>query len=140
VGGDLDLFVLPLRGPLVARDQAHAVQATEVAEHEHIARLRALRRLARGARRRTHPSCALEKRVLLGGTRLDVGPASAHPVLTGVDQCSGLGHAALVDHVLRHTTSLAHRMLGRCHVSQFVSPNTRTPDIYARLVAGLSRS
>jgi hypothetical protein len=32
VSRDLDLSVLPLRGPVVARDQAHAVQPTEVAE------------------------------------------------------------------------------------------------------------
>ncbi len=34
-----DFGVLPLGGPVVAGDQAHAVQPTEVAEHEGIARL-----------------------------------------------------------------------------------------------------
>ena len=111
MGGDLDLLVLPLRSAVVARDQAHTVQATEVAEHEGIASLRLLGRsfgepeVPGGV---LIPAVRFEKRVLLGGTRLDVGPATAHAVLTGVDQGSGLGHAALIDHVLRHTTSLAH--------------------------------
>ena len=37
--GDHNLGVLPFGGPVVAGDQAHAVQATEVAEHEGIAGL-----------------------------------------------------------------------------------------------------
>ena len=39
VGGQLDLLVPPLGGPVVARDQAHAVQAAEVAVDERVPRL-----------------------------------------------------------------------------------------------------
>ncbi len=41
--GEHDLGVLPLGGPVVAGDHAHAVQATKVAEHEGIAGFRLVR-------------------------------------------------------------------------------------------------
>jgi hypothetical protein len=49
VCGAHDLGVLPLGGPVVAGDQAHAVQAMKVAEHEGIAAFR-LGRCAVGER------------------------------------------------------------------------------------------
>ena len=69
MGGDLNLFVLPLRGAVAARDQAHAVEATEVAEHEGIASLRVVGRsfgepeVPGGV---LIPAVRFEKRVLLG--------------------------------------------------------------------------
>jgi hypothetical protein len=98
VCGEHDLGVLPLGGPVVAGDQAHAVQATKVAEHEGIAGLR-LVRCAIGERkvpgRVLRPTMSLEKRVLLGRPWLDVSPPAAHPELTGVDQVPSLGDSPL---------------------------------------------
>ena len=72
--GAHDVGVLPLGGPVVAGDQAHAVQATKVAEHEGIAGFR-LVRCAIGERevpgRVLRPTMSLEELVLLGrGVRL----------------------------------------------------------------------
>jgi hypothetical protein len=39
VGGELDLLVVPFGGPVLAGDQAHAVEAAEVAVHEGVAGL-----------------------------------------------------------------------------------------------------
>jgi hypothetical protein len=115
VGRDLDLSVFPLRGPVVARDQAHAVQPTEVAEHEGITRLRLIRRSfgePEVPRRVLTPVVRLEEGVLLGGTRLDVGPTTPHPVLTTIDQRSCLGDASPIHHIPRHETSLAQLWRG----------------------------
>src|SRR5215216_889548 len=43
VGGKLDVLVTPLGRPVVARDQAHAVHATEVPVYERVSRLRLVR-------------------------------------------------------------------------------------------------
>src|SRR5512133_1798104 len=89
VCGAHDLGVLPLGGPVVAGDHAHAVQATKVAEHKGIAAFR-LVRCTIGERevpgRVLRPTMSLEERVLLGRPWLDVSPPAAHPILMGVDQ------------------------------------------------------
>ena len=98
MSGEHDRSVLPLGGPVVAGDQAHAVQAMKVAEHEGIAAFR-LVRCAIGERevpgRVLRPTMSLEERVLLGRPWLDVSPPAAHPVLTGVDQVPSLGDSPL---------------------------------------------
>src|SRR5215204_5408139 len=107
--GAHDLGVLPLGGPVVAGDQAHAVQAIKVAEHEGIAGFR-LVRCAIGERevpgRVLRPTMSLKERVLLRRAWLDVSPPAAHPVLTGVDQAPSLSDSPLVHQVRGHELSL----------------------------------
>jgi hypothetical protein len=77
VCGAHDFGVLPLGGPVVAGDQAHAVQAMKVAEHEGIAGF-----VSSGAPsvsrevpgRVLRPAMSLEERVLFGSAWLDVSP------------------------------------------------------------------
>ena len=92
--GAHDLGVFPLGGPVVAGDQAHAVQATKVAKHEGIAGF-GLVRCAIGEGevpgRVLRPPVSLEEGVLLGRPWLNVSPPAARPVLTGVDQVPSLG-------------------------------------------------
>ncbi len=79
VSGELDLFVAPLRRPVMAGDQAGAVQATEVAVDECIARLG--RRLsgalgeAEMPLRVLTPGVRLEERVLVRGFRAGPRPS-----------------------------------------------------------------
>jgi hypothetical protein len=94
VRGDHDLGVLPFGGPVIAGDQAHAVQSTKVTEHEGIAGLGLIGcSLGEGEvpSRILLPSVVLEECVLFGGARLDVSPPTAYPVLAGVDQLPSLG-------------------------------------------------
>jgi hypothetical protein len=105
VCGAHNLGVLPLGGPVVAGDQAHAVQAPEVAEHEGVAGLRLLRRTVGEGEVPAGvllPPVGLEKGVLLRGAGLDIGPAAAHPVPASVDQLASLGDARLVDDISGH--------------------------------------
>ena len=55
--GEHDFGVLPLGGPVVAGDQTHAVQPTEVAEHKGITGLRLI-------------GCAVSEREVPGGILL----------------------------------------------------------------------
>jgi hypothetical protein len=97
---ELDLLVPPLGGPVVAGDQAHAVQPPEVAVDERVPRLRlvgdALRQpqvpeFVVGERMR------LQERVLLARAWLRVLPARADDVTAGVDQLLGVVDGVPVD-------------------------------------------
>ena len=100
-----DVGVLPLGRPVVAGNQAHSVQPTEVAEYEGIARLGLIGRTVGECKvpgRVLAPTVILEERILLGRTRLDVPPPAAYPVPLGVDQLSGLGDTPLVHSIDGH--------------------------------------
>jgi AcrR family transcriptional regulator len=74
---ELDLLVPPLRGPVVAGDQPHAVQTAEVAVDKRVARLRLLGRALGKAEMPGGvllPGVRLQERVLLPCPRLDVLP------------------------------------------------------------------
>ena len=94
-----DLGVLPLGGAVVAGNQAHPVQPTEVAEHEGVTGLGLVGRAVgerEVPRRVLLPTVRLEEGVLVGSARLDVSPPAAHPVLAGVDQRASLGDTPTV--------------------------------------------
>ena len=78
MGGQLDLLVPPLGRPVVAGDEAHPVDAPEVAVDEGVARLG----LVGGAVGQAEvprgvllPRVRLEVGVLVGGSRLDLRPS-----------------------------------------------------------------
>src|SRR3954452_3513161 len=102
MGGQLDLLVPPLRGSVEAGDEPHAVDATEVAVGERVARLRPVSRPF-GERQEPPgvlvPRMRLEERVLLLGPRLRVAPVAAQDVLARVDELPRAGDAPLVDDV-----------------------------------------
>jgi hypothetical protein len=102
VGGELELLVAPLGGPEVARDDATAMDAPQVADHEVVASLGLVRGSLAQAKvplRVLIPRVPLEVRVLLGCVRLDLLPATPEDVPPGVDEASSMGHRLLVDHV-----------------------------------------
>jgi hypothetical protein len=90
VGSKLDLFVAPLCGPVVAGDQAHAMDAPKVPIHERVPAL------VSSAAPSVSPRCqaeyssgvGLQEGVLLGGARLHVVPRTPKHVLVRVDQPS----------------------------------------------------
>ena len=107
--GAHDLGVLPLGGPVVAGDQAHAVEAMKVAEHKGIAGFCLVSCPLREREvpgRVLRPTMSLEDRVLLGRPWLDVSPPAAHPVLMSVDQVPTLGDSPPVHQRLGHELSL----------------------------------
>jgi hypothetical protein len=102
VGGELDVLVAPLRRPVVAGDQAHSMQAAEVAVHERVSGLRVLGRPVRETQMPLGvvvPGMGLEEGVLLAGARLDVPPVALEDVLARLDQPPGAGDCPLVDGV-----------------------------------------
>src|SRR5262245_48200345 len=105
-GGALDLLVLPLCGPVLARDESHAVDAPEVAVNERVA---ALGLVLRAVGEREVPSAVLvprvvlEERLLVGSSRLGLAPVAADDVLARVAQLLRVRHGAPVHPVLGHT-------------------------------------
>src|SRR5215218_905924 len=115
VGGELDLLVAPFGGPVQAGDQAHAVQAAEVAVDEGVPGLS----LVGGAVGEGQvplgvllPGMRLQVGVLVLGGGLDVVPDALEHVLAGVDELACPCHCLLVDRVGSHGRILAMRTRG----------------------------
>ena len=89
MSGQLDLFMAPLGGTIVTRDQAGAMDAAEVPVHERVPRLG----LLRGALGEPEvplpvlvPRVRLQEGVLGVSAWLDVAPLAPEDVLTGLDE------------------------------------------------------
>src|SRR5215207_10305158 len=98
VGGELDLLVAPLRGSVVARDQAHAVDATEISVDERVPRLGFVRGPLGEPEvpvRVLLPGMRLQERVLVVGARLDIPPVAVQHVLPGFDELPSACDGAL---------------------------------------------
>src|ERR671931_32865 len=95
----------------MASDDAHSVQAAEVAEDEGVA---AFGVVGCALGKPEVPGAVLEPGVGLevasagGGAGLHVAPAAAQDVAAGVDQLAGVLHPGFVDRVLRHRAMVAH--------------------------------
>jgi hypothetical protein len=102
VSRELDLLVAPFGGPVVARDQAGPVDATEVPVDERVPGLG----LVLGTLGEPEvpfgvllPGVRLQERVLRRRTRLNVTPIAVEDILAGVDQPPGARYGAVVDRV-----------------------------------------
>ena len=110
VGGELDLLVVPLRSP--GRGTRSSPSGATCGSRRRRRRSGPSSRpwrpaSARGAKRRSRPSCGSSGTRSCSAARgLHVGPAASDPVLTGVDQLLRLLDACWVDLVLRHRASL----------------------------------
>ena len=106
--GELDVLVVILGGAEMARDDARAVEALEVAEHEPVARLRlvilALRQ-AEMSRPIFVPRMAFEERVLVIRPWLGLAPIALRDVATRVDEVFGMRYGTSIDAVIRHFVS-----------------------------------
>jgi len=139
-----DLRVLPFGCAVVAGDQAHAVQSTEVTEHEGVPGLGLIGcAIGEGEmpRRILLPPVQLEEGVLLSRTWLNVSPPSAHPVLAGVDQLPSLGDTPLVHPVRGHRFSLTGRVRAgkRGEGSSPLPPSGRTAAAAVDAVVSVER-
>src|SRR4030095_16094922 len=115
VGGELDLLVAPFGGPVLAGDQAHAVQAAEVAIHEGVPGLGLVAGAVGGGQVPPGvllPGVGLQVGVLVLGARLDVAPDALEHVLAGVDELAGPCDCLGVDRVGSHGRILAMRRGG----------------------------
>src|SRR5215216_3860857 len=115
VGGQLDLLVAPFGGPVLAGDQAHAVQAAEVAVDEGVPSLGVVGGAVGEGQMPVGvllPGVGLQEGVLVLGARLDVAPLAPEHVLAGVDELAGPRHCLLVDRVGSHGRILAMRAPG----------------------------
>src|SRR5215217_5000025 len=105
MGGELDRLVPPLRRPVHARDQPHAVDPAEVAVDERVARLRLVRRALREAEVPVGvllPRVRLEEGVLVGRLGLHRAPVALEHVLPRLDPLARAGYRSLVHRVGRH--------------------------------------
>src|SRR6202035_2488460 len=99
VGRELDFYVPPLGRPVVAGDDAHAVDPAEVPVDEGVPGLGAV--AGAGGQDEVPlgvlvPRVGLEEGVLLAGAGLDLAPVAVQHVLTAVDQLFGPGDGARV--------------------------------------------
>ena len=116
VRGELDLLVPPLRCTVVAGDQPHPMETTEVAEDECVARFGLLSRALGEAEmpaRVLLPGVRLQEHVLLTGAWLHVLPPRTEHVLAGVDQPLRLPDRIPVHHIGGHARILAKPRPGR---------------------------
>jgi two-component system OmpR family sensor kinase len=102
VGGQLDLLVPPLGGPVHAGDDAHPVDAPEIPVDEGVPGLR----LVVGPLGQAEvpagiliPRVPLEVGVLIARARLDAPPVAVEHVLTAVDEMLGLSHRIGVNRI-----------------------------------------
>ena len=98
-----------LTAPVLAGDEAHAVDAAQVAVHEAVARLGVVVGAVGQGQvpgGEVVPGVRLEVGVLVVGTGLGVAPLAAQDVLAGVDEPARLGDAGLVDRIGGHGPSL----------------------------------
>jgi two-component system, OmpR family, sensor kinase len=112
VGGELDLLVPPLGGPVHAGDDAHPVDAPEIPVDEGVPGLG----LVGGPLGQAEvpagvlfPGVPLQVGVLVARARLDVTPVAVEHVLTAVDEVLGLCHRVGVDGIRSHDSILACR-------------------------------
>ena len=117
VSGELDLLVAPLRGAVVAGDQAGAVQATEIAVDECVACLGPVR----GALGEAEvpfgviaPGVRLEERVFVRSFGLDVSPVAVQHVLPSADEPPRPRDRSFIHGVDRHEQILAETVSRRC--------------------------
>src|ERR1700684_1962868 len=109
MSGQLDFLVPPLRGPVLARDQAHAMNAAEVPVDE---RVPGLGLVAGTVGQAQVPLCIVIPRVrfqegiLIAGPGLAVAPVTVEHVLARADELSRSGHSTLVDRVSSHQASM----------------------------------
>jgi hypothetical protein len=105
MGGELDLLVAPLSCPVLARDQAHSMDAPEVAVDECVPGLRIVGRTVGEPEMPAGvvvPRVRLQEGILVPGARLNVSPHAFEHVLVGVDQASSLRQSVLVERVRGH--------------------------------------
>lgn len=108
MGGELDLFVTPFGGTVLARDQAHAMDPPEVAVHEAVSSLRLVGRTLGEPQMPVGvllPRVRIEEGVLVLGRRLDLAPGAFQDVLAARDEISSMCHRPLVEFVGGHDTS-----------------------------------
>ena len=110
MGGELDLLVPPLRGPILAGDQAHPMDATEVPVDEGVPGLG----VVAGSVCQPEvpfgivvPRMRLQEGVLVLGARLNVAPCALEHVLVSLDEPSGMCYGAFVHRVRRHGVILS---------------------------------
>jgi hypothetical protein len=105
MGGELDLLVSPLGGPVLTSDQAHPMDTPKVPIDERVPGLGVV------GRTRSEPQMPLgvvipgvrrQEGVLLLGAGLHLAPLAVEHVLVRVDQPSGSRHRALIDRVGSH--------------------------------------
>src|SRR5260370_5640831 len=109
VGGEFDLRVPPLGGPVVAGDDAHPVQPPEVAVDKGVPGLGVLAgtvgepEVPAGV---FLPGMRLQEGVLLRRARLDLAPVAVEHVLPGVDEVPCPRDAVRVHRVRSHRAIL----------------------------------
>src|SRR3984893_12744940 len=110
MGGELKLFMLPLRGSKVTCDQAHPMHATEVTIDEPVPGLRVVVRSVGQAEMPFPvlvPRMRLQEGVFVIGAGLTVPPVTVENVLMGVDEASGSCYRALVERIRSHQIILS---------------------------------
>jgi hypothetical protein len=106
VRGELDVLVPPLGCPVVAGDEPHPMQATEVAVDKRVPRFGLLRCTVGEAEmplRVLVPAVRGEERVLGRGSGLNRAPVAPQDVLASLNQPLRASDAPFVDRVGRHT-------------------------------------
>src|ERR687891_415869 len=111
MGCELDFLVPPLRSSVLTRNQAHAMDTTEVSIDERISGLG----VVFGAVGEPEmpfgifiPGVRLQEGVLVGGAGLDVAPIAVEYVLVGIDESSRSCYGVVVDRVRSHRFILHH--------------------------------
>ena len=105
MGGELDLLVPPLGGPVDAGDQGGPVHPAQVAVDKGVAGLGLIGRADGQAEMPggvLRPGMSLQEGVLVVRAGLHLPPVAVQHVLPGIDQPPTVGHGLVVHLVLRH--------------------------------------
>jgi hypothetical protein len=108
MSGELDLLMSPLRGPVLTGDQAHPMDAAEIAIDERISSLRVVARTVGESEMPSGvlvPGVRVQKRVLVVGVWLNVAPHALEHVLACIDELSCLRDSTLIEGIQGHLSS-----------------------------------